>query len=903
MSEPVPNPPRLDAIPEGTEACDCCAGVEPATAREIDNRAGLGAIAYRIGTYGDFRASLHSGLDALRTRDDDDFTIGLIDAFACTADVLTFYQERIANESYLGTARETLSLAEMGRLIGYRLRPGVAAETLLAFTFETPPTPPAGVRPEPGMFVTGVPAQVTVEAGLAVRSVPAPGQQPQVFETVEPVTGRPGWNALLPWMGERAMPLRGARSTYLRGVNTRLRASDALLFVGDEIERRSDANQWDFRVLDAVVADVAQDRTHVTWQVPLGSINPPGQPAAMPRAYALRRRASVYGHNAPAWGALSAEFRANYTLAFPAVFERAAAAAADATLSAALSVAAADNSAPGDETTTAARVNVLPTQWPSLVLSQAPASVDLDSIYQEIQAGSFVVLAKGNFGRTAAASVDHYVELYRVTGVEEVSREEFGISNKVTRLKLDGANYALFSNAVRTTSVFGQSEPLEFAEYPVTDAVSGTQIPVDVSPDGLAAGRRLLIRGTRVSDGVAVIHGATLVAANAVSGRAGFALFEIDPPLPAPLTRASVVVHANVALASHGETVTQLLGAGSAATPFQRFELKQLPLTYRAAATELGAAGELTVRIDDIAWQQRDTLYGAGRKDRVFTLQTDEQGRTFVQFGDGARGARLPSGINNVRAKYRKGLGVAGNIGAESLSQLTQRPLGLKGVSNPVAANGGNDPEAADQARQSMPLMTRTLGRAVSLLDYEDFARAFAGIAKARAQVLQLSAGTVVAITIAGSDGSMISPDNPIWKNLTAALAASGDPHVAVRLLAHAPATFRLGLKVRRDPAYAAATVLAGVEAALRARFGFAARALGQPVQQSDVIATAQGVPGVVAVDLDYLYGGTAPASQTGLSRQVRLLASRMRVSAGIAKPDELLTLDPLPLDRLEEMP
>jgi predicted phage baseplate assembly protein len=337
--------------------------------------------------------------------------------------------------------------------------------------------------------------------------------------------------------------------------------------------------------------------------------------------------------------------------------------------------------------------------------------------------------------------------------------------------------------------------------------------------------------------------------------------------------------------------------------PFQRFELKQSPLTYRAAPTELGAAPELSVRVDDIAWTARDTMYDASRKERAFTLTRDEQGRNFVQFGDGAHGARLPSGINNVRARYRKGLGAVGNVGAESLTQLTQRPLGLKGVSNPLSAAGGTDPEPASQARQSMPLVTRTLGRAVSLLDYEDFARAFAGVAKARAQVLRLASGPVIAITIAGADGAMIAPDSPVWRNLCAALATGGDPHVAVRLLAHAPATFRLGLKVRRDPAYELATVLAAVESALRARFGFSSRALGQPVQQSDVIATAQGVPGVVAVDLDYLYGGTVPASQTVRSRQTRLLANRMRIASGVVLPDELLTLAPDAFDRLEEMP
>jgi hypothetical protein len=78
--------------------------------------------------------------------------------------------------------------------------------------------------------------------------------------------------------------------------------------------------------------------------------------------------------------------------------------------------------------------------------------------------------------------------------------------------------------------------------------------------------------------------------------------------------------------------------------------------------------------------------------------------------------------------------------------------------------------------------------------------------------------------------------------------------------------------------------------------------ALGAPVQQSDVIAVAQGVPGVVAVDLDDLYGGTQPAAQTQRSRQERLLAARMTVHAGVPLADEILTLDPAPFDRLAEM-
>src|SRR6185369_10647586 len=144
------------------------------------------------------------------------------------------------------------------------------------------------------------------------------------------------------------------------------------------------------------------------------------------------------------------------------------------------------------------------------------------------------------------------------------------------------------------------------------------------------------------------------------------------------------------------------------------------------------------------------------------------------------------------------------------------------------------------------------------------------GIAKAQAQVLQLAGGPTIAITIAGQDGAILSDTNPVWSNLLLALKNSGDPHVRVSLLSYQPGSFFLGLKVKRDPAYELDPLLAAVEAALRDHFSFDARSLGQPVLQSDVIAAAHSVPGVVAVDLDFLYGGTSPAAQTLPSKQTR---------------------------------
>ena len=63
-----------------------------------------------------------AALRSLTTRDPDDFTIALLDGWATLADVLTFYQERIANELWLRTATERDSILRLAQLIGYRLK-------------------------------------------------------------------------------------------------------------------------------------------------------------------------------------------------------------------------------------------------------------------------------------------------------------------------------------------------------------------------------------------------------------------------------------------------------------------------------------------------------------------------------------------------------------------------------------------------------------------------------------------------------------------------------------------------------------------------------------------------------------------------------------------------------------
>src|SRR5258707_3091489 len=137
--------------------CGCCASSEQLPPLPLFNRPGMAALAYRVGTHASFLETMLarlsslalSGVDAqgnkteeiyplkgLTTRDPADPSIALLDAWAMVADVLTFYQERIANEGYLRTALERRSILELARMGGYTLRPGLAASVYLAYTLE-----------------------------------------------------------------------------------------------------------------------------------------------------------------------------------------------------------------------------------------------------------------------------------------------------------------------------------------------------------------------------------------------------------------------------------------------------------------------------------------------------------------------------------------------------------------------------------------------------------------------------------------------------------------------------------------------------------------------------------------------------------------------------------------------
>jgi hypothetical protein len=342
---------------------------------------------------------------------------------------------------------------------------------------------------------------------------------------------------------------------------------------------------------------------------------------------------------------------------------------------------------------------------------------------------------------------------------------------------------------------------------------------------------------------------ATEVASSAVNGAT--TILSLAAALARIYDTATVTVNANAVEATHGETVMEILGSGDATNSALQFQLKQSPLTYTAAATAAGSQSTLQVRVNNLLWTEVPNFLSSASSDRVYVTRPNSGAGPTVQFGDGIQGSRTPTGTSNVQALYRKGIGIAGMVAAAQLTQPLDRPQGLQNVTNPSPATGGADPATPASARQSAPLPTLTLGRIVSLEDYQNFALGFAGISLALATWSWFGNTRGVFLTIAGEGGTILNATDNVVVYLMQAYQNLGLPNVRVMAVSYVPQNFEIGMQVKVDsPTYDPNQVIAQVWQNLSAAFAFGQLVPGQSVAASQVIEIAQNVPGVIAVAL-----------------------------------------------------
>lgn len=1005
-----------------TPTCGCCEGSAKYTPVSVANRPGLPELRYRVGVHGEFFESMKARLatmavdgvgadgqtmesfrplEGLTTRDPSDLSIAMLDGWATVADVLSFYQERIANEGYLRTATERRSVLELSRLTGYSLRPGVASTVYLAYTLEDKQTDP-----------------VEIPIGARSQSIPGPDETPQSFETAEKLEARTEWNNLQVRLGR---PQNIALSTvlsleqiFVRGISTNLRAGDKLLFAFG-------GKRHAVRVVREIAADLLADRTQIHLQslaagmaecaaalaafLPAAKAIAAGSGSGTDQLYVeaaerIQRETLLALYTAPStWvnqmesnadGAMSqamedagkalhaeiltilkstsepaptattspdrfvssllvpsvrqARNSAHLARSLEAAFEIGSDSAPQLLLgfeprlrdtyyaawrSANVSAAQAPLQAVYALRTTATLFGSgvqrmatfdannrleTPDQWAEWTIdpSETKDRMHLDQIYETIAPGTPVLIQTNKNGRKTRA-------VFMVDAAEGGPRTAYGLSGKSTTLTLDNEWWFGSQDSMatlRATMVFGEATALTITEEPVTADVAGQEIELKDLHKELKSGRWVIVSGERNDiPEVEGIRASELMMISAL--RHGY-----DPALANDKThttlvlatqlahsykRETVIVHGNVVKATHGDSGVgaETLGSGDGAQAMQMFTLKRTPLTFVPAPTASGVESSLQVFVNDVEWHQADTLFGHSGTERVFVMQTDNNHRTSVIFGNGREGSRLPSGVENVVARYRAGIGKPGNVRPEQISLVQTKPLGVKSVVNPLRASGGADSENTHQARENAPLPLMALDRLVSLRDYEDFTRTFAGIGKASVMRLTDGRRQFIHLTIGGAEDIPIDKASDLYQNLLVALRRFGSPDTPVQVDVRELVSLVLSANIRMLPDHQWEVVSEAVRANLTATFGFERRRLGQSALRSELVSTIQAVPGVSYVDVD-AFGGI-PEKRTAqdpiTEERVRRLVTPDEMAAAVlkivGKPAETSAMRKMPAENV----
>ncbi len=266
---------------------------------------------------------------------------------------------------------------------------------------------------------------------------------------------------------------------------------------------------------------------------------------------------------------------------------------------------------------------------------------------------------------------------------------------------------------------------------------------------------------------------------------------------------------------------------------------------------------------DPTGWSpQRDLLASHGR-DPHFVAEIDDEGRAVIRFGDDDLG-RVPAPGATFGAEYRVGNGRAGNVGAEVISRIVFRAThasGITRVRNPLAAEGGTEPEPLGEVKLFAPAtFRRRLARAITAEDYAALAGEIPGVQRAAA-ILDWNGSWYearVAIDPTGSE----SPDEALLANVGEILHRCRriGHDVVVQRARYVP--LHLALRVCVLPHYLRAHVKRALLDVLGSRDLPGGRrglfhpdnlSFGDAIYLSRVVAAAQAVQGVESVTVTHL--------------------------------------------------
>jgi hypothetical protein len=781
-------------------SCSCgCGGAcgQQPTRFPISNPTGLTQLAYRVGTFATFRRALlrhldgETELDGWKPTAGSDLGLQVLDWWAYIADVLTFYNERIANEDYLGTAGLDTSVKRLVSLLGYRPRPGIGAVGTLA-------------------VVASGPEPLVLPAGLGIASKATPGLESQTFETSATTTFTqptsvpgPTPDDLSDAPSPAGPPTSSPPGTAEPPPHTQLLARGGVLVKGTP----SSIAVNDRLLLITKVWSSANDPAVVVKVTGLAvEKDPHGR---------KNTRVLLDGTSSLASGAKAADYRLAYA-------------------------------------TRTVHLSTLPSG--ASVVTNTALVLDGPARQLKAGDPLLVEKPAAGVGSSPGTGFDvvrmtDYAEVLWYANAPNASDPTTppsgstpGIPLMVSKLTVaahSGANLSgAYSGVVSAVSVrCGWTDVGSLLDTPVHTL---TTLP----------GKLTLAQRPAATAGVAtkaIVEDANGVGASVTatpSTASSDVSISSDSTTPMPALQAPLRILWDLVNVSRGATVRdEPLGRGDATQAGQDFMLSKSPVTFLAdfpGRSGDGYSSTVILAVDGRYWTEVPTLFGHRPDESIFETYNDDDGKTHLRTGNGATGRRLPSGAA-VSATYRVGSGAAVPRSG-SLSQVLTAVPNLRSVRNPVPAVGGADPEPAADVRRLAPRSVLTFGRAVSGEDYATVAAAAPGVSRAAAvwEWDPAEQRPMVRVYVGDDTGAVASART--------ALRVQADPNRPLVVIPAVECRSALRLVLRLDPSYVADAVYADVRAALVAGlFAPGVLALGEPLYRSRIEEVVTDIAGVRA--------------------------------------------------------
>jgi hypothetical protein len=872
-----------------TEDCrnDCTAPLD--FPRRIFNRPGLGHLEYRIGTAPDFLDAMLRALDqnqelkAWTHRAPDDPGIALLEGAAILGDILTFYQELYANEAFLRTASWRESIADLVRLLGYRLAPGVGGKAVFAFEVK-------GVTP------------ITIPAGFPLKAPLQGLEQPAEFETAQEALAYP-WLSKFHLYRPLVTPNITPLTTEFRFSPSDPADSPVVLAKGDRLlvgDLDSVTNPTRLLNSEIVIVEQVRELHGVKLFKIKGNLSRRTQGDDQPQiqAYKLGRSFKHFGHNAP-----------------PKVI------GIDA------------NHDPVEKDTEYSRPygkTANSDLYPTLEPSQFPLDnevLDLPMgawfIFEGIldlggspkmkvpysssiaaEAKQKSILPEWLASQSAAAHLPSVTTLITsIAAVQQVSLTWGALTGRATIVTLPVSYNSFNIQKVQFHEVVGSLELRAAYEEPEgkgkdlcfygTEAQAQTLVGRNLSFTN--EGGFFTAKVDSVQSLVPALAHLNLVRPVSLDTEVSYADFPNENP--------QVTVYGNLVAATQGKTEREaVLGNGDSRQPFQTFKLPKAPLTYHLAPGETPPqAPELQIYVNDRLWRPVPTFFSRGADEEIYLVREDAKGDSWVQFGDAQTGKRLPSGVKNVVVRYRTGVGAHGLLQEGATVQAGARLDRLEKIHLSGVVGGGADPESGVKARQAAPGKVQSLDRLVSLQDFESETLAIPGVAKVAARWDLVEQVPTVVLTVLMETGREQELEE-VRQTLARYNRCRGPQRFPIQVDPGSRTYVQVTAEVALDPTLRQEEVFKAIKGALglvgeedsgvdgsRGLFALGQRRFGEPEYATRIAGAIQKVPGVLWTRVKGLIPSVTIPSKADGSPVLLIPCGKQQILALLAEQLQLL--------------